>query len=144
MQICQDGLFKSLEQWVRDRTKYGKLHSVSTQEQAEIDSLIRKTWDQRYVGAGKDAVGLKHRGVQVCIFLLVLTTSLALWLGFCLKSGRLRFDSRFPGGSFSKLSHTCNLKISTSVATLPGIQCSVKGSAVGLVCLVSVYCDWVR
>ena len=41
---------------------------------------------------------------------------------------------------FSGLSHTSDLKIGTPVATLPG----VIGSALGLVGLVSVYCDWVR
>ena len=43
-------------------------------------------------------------------------------------------------GIFSGSSHTCDLNIGTPVATLPG----VIGSALGLVGLVSVYCDWVR
>ena len=37
-------------------------------------------------------------------------------------------------------SHTSDLKIGTPVATLPG----VIGPVLGLVGLVSVYCDWVR
>ena len=41
---------------------------------------------------------------------------------------------------FSGSSHTCDLKIGTPVATLPG----VIGSALGLVGPVSAYCDWAR
>ena len=50
------------------------------------------------------------------------------------------FESRFARGFFSGSSHTSDLKNDTPVATLPG----VIGSALGLVGLVSVYCNWVR
>ena len=50
------------------------------------------------------------------------------------------FDSCLHGGDFSGSNHTSDLKIGTPVATLPG----VIGSVLGLVGLVSVYCDWVR
>ena len=43
---------------------------------------------------------------------------------------------------FSGSSHTSDLKIGTPVATLPSTWHT--GSALGLVGLVSVYCDWVR
>ena len=41
---------------------------------------------------------------------------------------------------FPRSSHTSDLEIGTPVATLPG----VTGSALRLVGLVSVYCDWER
>ena len=49
-------------------------------------------------------------------------------------------DSRLRPEDFSGSSHTNDWKIGTPVATLA----SVIGSALGLVGLVSVYCDWVR
>ena len=51
----------------------------------------------------------------------------------------LEFESRLRQ-DFSGSSHTSDSKIGTPVATLP----VVIGSALGLVGLVSVYCDWVR
>ena len=50
------------------------------------------------------------------------------------------FKSRLYRGNFYELSHISDLKIGTPVATLLG----VTGSALGLVGLVSVYCDWVK
>ena len=48
----------------------------------------------------------------------------ALWWlsskGICLESDRLWFNSCFRCGSFSGLSHICDLEIGTPVATLPG------------------------
>ena len=49
------------------------------------------------------------------------------------------FRSRLQRDLFGS-SHTSEVKIGTPVATLPG----VLESALGLVSLVSVYCDWVR
>ena len=48
------------------------------------------------------------------------------------------FESRLRRDIFSETSHTSDVKIGTPVA--PG----VIGSAPGLVCPASVYCDWVR
>ena len=48
-----------------------------------------------------------------------------------------QFEFRL-GRDFSGPSLTSDLKIGTPVATLPGIT----GSALGLVGLMSVYCDW--
>ena len=45
-------------------------------------------------------------------------------------------------GIFSRSSITSDLKIGTPVTTLQGP--GVIGSVLGLVGLVSVYCDWVR
>ena len=50
------------------------------------------------------------------------------------------FDSSSPHASSSRSSHTSDLKIGNPVAALPG----VKGSVLGLVGPMSVYCDWVR
>ena len=58
-------------------------------------------------------------------------------------------ERKIPGanpacaGIFSGSSHTCDLKIGTPVATLPGAWRYTKGSALGLVGPVSVYCDYV-
>ena len=49
------------------------------------------------------------------------------------------FESRLRR-DFSGSSHTSDFKIGTPVATLPGVIVS----ALGLVGLVSIYCDWMR
>ena len=51
------------------------------------------------------------------------------------------FDSRL-GRDFFGLSHTSDLKL--VIQWLPCQASGVIGSAMGLVGLVSVYCDWVR
>ncbi|KAK7097642.1 uncharacterized protein [Littorina saxatilis] len=66
--ISQDGVFQNLENFVRDHRKFGKLHTVKDErgtEFSDITRLVRKTWDKRLVGAGKDASNLKHKDIQV-------------------------------------------------------------------------------
>ena len=52
------------------------------------------------------------------------------------------FDSCLCGWDFSRSSHTSDLKL--ALQWLPCQAPSVIGSVLGLVGLVSVYCDWVR
>ena len=54
----------------------------------------------------------------------------------------LGFDSCLHHGDFARSSHSSNLKMGTPV--LPCVAPGVIGSVLGLVGLVSVYCDWVR
>ena len=54
----------------------------------------------------------------------------------------LGFDSRFCRWDFSRLSHTSDFNICTPGVTLP--MPGIIGSALGLVCPVSEYCEWVR
>lgn len=66
MQICQTGLFKSIEEWIRDHRKYGKLHKVTdNSENQEILMLVKQTWDRQFVGHGKDGANLGHSQLQV-------------------------------------------------------------------------------
>ena len=75
---------------------------------------------------------------------MVQTTLLNHRVGLVVKASALTAED--PGieshqwQDFSESNHTSDLKIATPVATLPG----VIGSGLGLVSLVSVYCDWVR
>ena len=71
--------------------------------------------------------------VLCCSF---ITASLAEWFkASAPKAEGPEFESRLRR-DFSGSGHTSDLKIGTSVATLPG--------ALGLVGPVSLYCDWVR
>ena len=84
------------------------------------------------------------------------------FVGLVVKASDLRAED--PGWGFSGSSHTSDFKIDTPVATLPSTwqkkgqwwdwlaQCQYtvsgwgrkKGSVMGLVGLVSIYCKWVR
>ena len=66
LQISQKGLFKDIEQWVRDQRRFGDLYTLTdASEHQEIVMLIDKTWDRRFVGHGKDALNLKHTQLKV-------------------------------------------------------------------------------
>ena len=82
---------------------------------------------------------------RVTQYLFFLTADCLV--GLVIKASALRaadpgFGSRLCSEYFSGSSHTSDLKIGTPVVTLPGDQhCRVS---VGLVSLVSAYCDRVR
>ena len=66
LQICQNKLFKSIEQWIRDQRKYGNLYTITgSPEYQEVVMLIDQTWQRHLVGHGKDARNLGHSKLQV-------------------------------------------------------------------------------
>ena len=66
LQICQNKLFKSIEQWIRDQRKYGQLYKVTgSPEYQEVVMLVDQTWQRHLVGHGKDAMNLVHSKLQV-------------------------------------------------------------------------------
>ena len=65
VQIQQEGIFQSFEQFVREFRKKGQLYKLKGRELTEIDNLIKKTWVQQFVGAGRDASNLNHTSIQV-------------------------------------------------------------------------------
>ena len=70
------------------------------------------------------------------------TALLAKWLRRPPRGRKILGSNPACTGIFPGWSHTSDLKIGTPVATLQAPD--VKGSVLGLVGLVSVYCDWVR
>ncbi|XP_070198588.1 uncharacterized protein [Littorina saxatilis] len=88
--ICQKGLFKSFDQWLRKKINSGNLYPVtqgSSSEYTEIINLITNTWDQRFVGAGKDARNLSHRAIQVVKVERLENPN--LWELYCMRRERL-------------------------------------------------------
>ena len=78
---------------------------------------------------------------------LMSLSSGTLFVGLVVKvsasrAADLQFDARLRHGDFSRLSHTSDLHIGTSVATLPGAW--RYRVSTGMVGPVSVYCDRVR
>nr|KAG5699638.1 hypothetical protein BaRGS_005086 [Batillaria attramentaria] len=63
--ICQKGLFRTIEEAIRSVRKHGALHAVDNEEEKAVEQLIRDTWMQRYIGAGKDGIGLTHKNIKV-------------------------------------------------------------------------------
>jgi hypothetical protein len=55
--------------FIRDFQKRGQLYSLGGSELQEVNKLIVCTWEQRFVGHGKDAQNLTHKNIQVRVTL---------------------------------------------------------------------------
>lgn len=57
----------TIESLVRSSRKQGNLFRADDKEKSAVEQLIKATWQQQFVGHGKDAVGLSHTNIQVSV-----------------------------------------------------------------------------